>query len=256
MVIGAGPTGVELAGAIAELAHKTLVTDFRLIRLEVARLLLLEAAPRIPAAFPERLAAAAAGRLGRLRVEVKTNTRVEGIGQDMVLGGGGQIPARTILGAAGVAASPGGRWLGLETGKGGRVPVAEDLSVPAHPEVFTIGDSALLNGPDGRPMPALAPVAMQQGAYVARVVHDRIRGRSGSPPFRYRDMGNLATVGRGVAVAAIGPAKSAGFFAWLLWVLVRMANLISFRSRLIVLIEWAWAYLTFQTGARLITEPL
>jgi NADH dehydrogenase len=252
VVVGGGPTGVEMAGAIATLAHKSMVRDFRHISPASARILLVEAGPRLLAAFPESLARKAEQELERLGVEVKTGAAVEGIDAESVMIGGERLPAKTVIWAAGVKASPAGKWLGAEVDRAGRVIVERDLTVPGHPEIFVIGDTASLTE-RGKPLPGLAPVAMQQGRYVARVIRRRLAGGKERTPFHYRDKGNLATVGRAFAIADLGIIKISGFFAWVAWLVVHIIYLIGFRNRLLVLIEWAWAYFTFQRGARLIT---
>ncbi len=253
-VVGGGPTGVEMAGAIAELAHHTLTRDFRHIEPAKARVVLIEAGPRILAALPERLATKALERLERLGVEVRTGARVEQIMPDGVTISGERIGARTVLWAAGVAASPVGRLLDAECDRSGRVLVGVDLSLPKHPEVFVLGDTALVAGRDGKPLPGVAPVAMQEGNYASKVIRARLKGSPTPPGFRYRNMGNLATVGRAYAVADLGAVKVAGLFAWLLWLFVHILYLIGFRNKLTVMIEWAWAYVTYERGARLITD--
>ncbi len=256
VIVGAGPTGVELAGAIAELAHKTLVRDFRRINPSEMRVTLVEAGPRILAAFPERLASEAKNRLVHLGVEVRTNTKVSGISSEVVLLGEERVAAKTVLWAAGVAASPVAKWLHVKMDAAGRVNVQPDLTVPGHPVIYVIGDLAHVAVPGGRGLPGVAPVAMQQGSYVAKALLRRVRGEPPDKPFQYRDKGNLATVGRGYAIADLGRLKLTGMRAWLLWVALHIFYLIGFRSRVLVLVEWAWAYLTWDRGARLITEPL
>jgi NADH dehydrogenase len=253
VVVGGGPTGVELAGAIAEVARKALVKDFRHINPASARILLVEATPRILGAFPQSLARRAAEKLRRLGVEVRTNTRVEQVEEGAVILNGQRLAAQTVLWAAGVQASPAGRWLGAEMDRAGRVLVQSDLSVPGHPEIFVIGDTAHVKQ-DGALLPGVAPVAMQEGRYVARVVRARVRGENLPPPFRYVDKGTLATVGRAFAVADIRGLKLSGFVAWVTWLAVHIFYLIGFRNRVLVMFQWAWAYLTYQRGARLITH--
>jgi len=256
VIVGGGPTGVELAGAIGELAHMALASDFRHISTRMARILLVEAGPRILAAFPEGLARGAQKALGRLGVEVRCGALVQVVDEAGVVVGGERIGSKTVLWAAGVAASPAGRWLGTETDRSGRVKVRDDLSVPGHPEVFVIGDLACCVGEDGAPLPGVAPVAMQQGRYVARAIATKARGaeaEQGPEPFRSRDQGNLATVGRKFAIADFGRVRLSGFVGWVVWLVVHIYKLIGFRNRLLVLIQWAWAYVTFQKGARLIT---
>jgi NADH dehydrogenase len=253
VLVGAGPTGVEMAGAIAELAHKALAADFRHINPHSARIILVEAGPRILLSFPETLARKAQKALNRLGVEVRTASPVSSIDENGVVIAGEYLPAKTIIWTAGVAASPAGRWLNVETDRAGRVKVASDLSVPGLPEVFVIGDTALVEE-RGRPLPGVAPVAMQEGRYVAAAILRRLAGRT-PEPFHYFNKGNLATVGRAWGLLEIGRLRMAGFLAWLLWLFVHICYLIGFRNRVVVLFQWAWAYLTFQRGARLILYP-
>ena len=252
VVVGGGPTGVEMAGAIAELAKKALASDFRAIDPRSARIILVEAADRVLTPFHPNLSQAARLSLEKLGVEVKLGAPVSELDQNGVTVAGERIPARTIVWAAGVAASPAGEWLGAATDRAGRVKVAPDLSVPGHPEIFVIGDTALVTDADGKPLPGIAPVAKQQGTYVARLIRARREGR-GLPAFRYRDFGILATVGRSHAVAQFGRLRVRGLAAWLLWSFAHVYFLIGFRNRLSVALSWAWSYLTFQRGARLIT---
>ncbi|HZS85600.1 MAG TPA: NAD(P)/FAD-dependent oxidoreductase [Stellaceae bacterium] len=254
LIIGAGPTGVELAGALAELGRKALAADFRNIDPRDTRVVLVEAGPRILAAFPESLSAAAKRALEGLGVEVLLGQPVTRCDADGVELGERRIEARTILWAAGVEASPAAKWLGAEHDRAGRVLVGPDLTLPGHPEIFVIGDTALARDGTGKPLPGVAPVAKQQGAYVARAIKNRLAGRP-TPPFRYRDYGNLATIGRRAAVADFGVLRLSGRIAWLLWGAVHIFFLIGFRNRVAVLLDWLWAYLTFQRGARLITGP-
>src|SRR5579885_672881 len=252
VLVGGGPTGVEMAGAIAELARKALANNFRNIDPASARIVLVEAMPRILGAFPESLAKKARKALTHLGVEVKTNAPVEQIDDKGVVIAGERLFAKTIIWTAGVAASPAGRWLGAEVDRAGRVKVNADLSLPGHPNVFVIGDTATLIQ-NGKPLPGVAPVAMQEGDYVASVIADRIAGKEHPKPFVYRDKGNLATIGRSSGIADLGWLRIWGFPAWFLWLAVHIFFLIGFRNRLLVLIQWAWAYITFQRGVRLIT---
>lgn len=252
VLVGAGPTGVEMAGAIAELAHKTLASDFRHIDPRDARILLVEAAPRILLAFPEALAAKAERALTRLGVEVKTNAPVEAIDQDGVVMAGQWLPTRTVIWTAGVAASPAGKWLGAAMDRAGRVRVLNDLSVPDQPNVFVLGDTARL-AQDDKLLPGVAPVAMQEGRYVAQAIARRVVGKKNIPPFRYHSHGNLATVGRAFAIVETPSSQISGFLAWIIWLVVHIAYLIGFRNRLLVLLQWAWEYVTRQRSARLIT---
>ncbi len=255
VVIGGGPTGVEMAGAIAELARMALARDFRHIDPRQTRVILIEAGPRILATFPPKLSAKAAAALQRLGVELRTGTPVTSCDAEGVQLGEERIASRCIVWGAGVAASPAAKWLHAERDRAGRAIVAPDLTLPGHPEIFVIGDTAHAPGPDGSPLPGVAPVAKQQGAYVARLIGARVAGRSAPGPFRYRNLGNLATIGRRAAVADFGWLRVNGRIAWLLWGLVHIYFLIGFRNRIAVALDWVWAYLTFQRGARLITGP-
>jgi NADH dehydrogenase len=253
VIVGAGPTGVELAGALYELSHFALASDFRHIDPASTRIVLIEAGPRILATFSEETALKAQERLKSFGVEVRTNSRVEQVDSEGVAFGGVRIHAHTVLWAAGVEASPAASWLSLDSDRVGRAKVLPDLTVPGHPEIFIIGDTATLVQ-DGKPLPGVAPVALQQGAYVAKVIRGEIRkDKKKRGHFHYHDKGNLATVGRAFAIVELGRFKETGFFAWILWLLVHIYYLIGFRNRLVVVLEWAWAYLTFQRGARLIT---
>jgi NADH dehydrogenase len=254
VVVGGGPTGVELAGALAEIARQTIARDFRLIDPTKARVVLVEAGPRILAGFPAPLSARAAAALARIGVEVRTGIPVTRITPDAVWLGGEQIRARTVLWAAGVAASPLARSLGVPVDRAGRVLVEPDLSLPGHGEVFAIGDMAAVPGPDGQALAGLAPIAIQQGQAVAANVLRRLAGEP-TRAFRYRDRGSMATIGRAAAVAAIGRFRLSGLPAWLAWLFVHIMFLIGFRNRFLVLFQWAWAYLSWQRGARLITNP-
>lgn len=254
VVVGGGPTGVELAGAIAELARKALRADFRHIDSAYARVVLVEAQERILPTFSARLAGRAEQMLGRLGVTVRTSAPVERVDADgVVLGGGERLAAETVIWAAGVHASPVGQWLGpsAATDRAGRVLVASDLTVPRHPEIFVIGDTASVQQ-DGRPLPSVAPVAKQEGRYTARVIAARARGSQSPAAFRYHDRGSLATIGRTYAVGTLGRRELSGLPAWLVWAGVHLAYLIGFRNRALVLFQWLWLYLTFQRGARLI----
>jgi NADH dehydrogenase len=255
VVVGGGPTGVEMAGAIAELAHVALRQDFRTINPREARIVLVEAGPRVLPAFPATLSAAAQKALERLHVEVRLGTPVSNCDESGVTIGSEHLAASTIVWAAGVAASSAARWLGTEKDRVGRVVVGPDLTVPDHPEIFVIGDTAHALGKDGKPLPGLAPVAKQQGAYIAKVLRARLSGKNPPSPFRYRDWGTLATIGRRAAVADFGWLRLHGTIAWLLWGLIHVSFLIGFRNRFVVMLDWIWSYVTFQSGARLITGP-
>ena len=248
VIIGGGPTGVEMAGAIAELARRTVSRDFRSITPHCSRVVLVEAGPRILPSFPPDLSARAERSLGDLGVEVRVGASVTAIDAQQIGLGAELIPAHTIIWAAGVQASAAADWLGAERDRHGRIFVEPDLLVPHHDHVFAIGDTANAPASDGQPLPGVAPVAKQQGNYVA----DRILGRR-SGPFRYRDYGNLATIGRSQAVIDWGGWHASGLFAWLIWSIAHIWFLVGFRSRLSVGIGWLWSYLTYQRSARLIT---
>jgi NADH dehydrogenase len=254
VIVGAGPTGVELAGALAEIARETIAHDFRAIDPRQARIILLEGGPRILPSFPAPLSLKAESALSKLGVEVRTGSAVTRITPDAVWVGGEQIRSRAVLWAAGVAASPLARSLGAPLDRAGRVLVEPDLSIPGHPEAFVIGDLAAFIHQTGQPLPGLAPVAIQQGRAVADNVWRRLRGEP-TRPFHYFDKGNMAAIGRAKAVAVMGRLRLWGFPAWLAWLFVHITYLIGFRNRFLVLFEWAWAYFTYQRGARLITGP-
>jgi NADH dehydrogenase len=255
VVIGGGATGVEMAGAIAELARAALSRDFRNVDSAEARIVLIEAGPRLLPAFPPMLSNAARGALEELGVEVRLGMPVSQCDAAGVMIGNDRLEAATIVWGAGVAASAAAQWLDAEQDRIGRVMVGSDLSLPGHPEIFCIGDTAHLPGRDGKPLPGLAPVAKQQGHYVARLLRARIAGKAEPKPFRYRSWGTMATVGRRAAIADFGWVKFDGTLAWLLWGLVHVSFLVGFRNRTVVILEWAWSYVTFQSGARLITGP-
>ena len=252
VVVGGGATGVEMAGAIAELAKRALAMDFRSIDPRCARVILVEAGQRLLPAFAESLSEAARRSLEQLGVEVRLASAVTACDSRGVSLGGQRLESRTVIWAAGVMASPAGDWLDAPTDRAGRVKVGPDLSLPDHPNVFVIGDTALALDQDGKPLPGIAPVAKQQGKYVARLLSARAEAKTTSP-FRYRDYGAMATIGRKRAIAQIGRFKAAGFTAWMLWGIVHIYFLIGFRNRLSVAASWMWNYLTFQRGTRLIT---
>ena len=254
VVVGGGPTGVELAGALAEISRQTIARDFRLIDPTRARIVLLEGGERVLASFPETLSRRAQDSLQRIGVEVRTRAIVTGVTADAVWLGGEQIRARTVLWAAGVAAAPLARTLGVTLDRSGRVPVEPDLSIPGHPDAFAIGDMSLYRTREGTVLPGLAPVAMQQGTHAADNALRRLDGRP-TRAFHYRDRGTMATIGRASAVAVVGGVQLSGLPAWLAWLVVHIMFLIGFRNRFLVLFEWAWAYLSWQRGARLITGP-
>lgn len=252
VVVGGGPTGVEMAGAIAELARKALAADFRKIDPRDARVILVQGLPKILPSFPSALSDRAREDLERLGVEVRLNQTVTQCDADGVALGTERIAAATVVWAAGVMASPAGSWLGVETDGVGRVKVNPDLSVPDHPEIFVIGDTSHCVGASGAPLPGIAPVAKQQGEYLARLLKARSLGKDCSP-FRYRDFGMMATIGRKSAVAQLWGLHFGGLLAWLLWSAAHIYYLIGFRNRLAVMMNWMWNYFTFERGTRLIT---
>jgi NADH dehydrogenase len=252
VVVGGGPTGVELAGALAEIARHTLAADFRHIDPPSSRVLLLELLPRVLPAYSERLSEAARRQLEGLGVEVRTGAKVTAIDGEGVEVGGERIAARTVLWGAGVAASPLGRALGAPLDRSGRVEVGPDLSIPGHPEVFVAGDLARVLQ-DGAPVPGVAPAAIQAGRCAARNALAVVGGRP-TRPFRFHDRGTLSTIGRAAAVGTVKGVELTGLPAWLAWLGVHIAYLIGFRNRIAVLLEWGWSYATFKRGARLITE--
>lgn len=251
VVVGGGATGVELAGTLAEIARHTLPREFRRADLRQAHVLLVEAGPRLLPAFAPDLSDKARRQLEKLGVDVRLNTPVTAIDEHGVVLGETPHTARTVLWAAGVAASSLGRRLGAPVDRAGRVQVEPDLSLPGHPEVFVIGDLASVTQADGKPVPGVAPAAKQMGRYVADVLKARWRGAS-SPPFHYRDDGVLATIGRMAAVAQFGRLKFSGLLAWWIWLVAHIAFLIGFRNRLVVMLDWAWAYWTYQRHARIV----
>jgi NADH:quinone reductase (non-electrogenic) len=253
VVIGGGATGVEMAGAIAEVAHWALADEFRIIDPTQARIVLIEAGPRLLPAFPEDLAEHARKALVKLGVEVELGRAVEHCDEGGIVYGGERLAARTIVWGAGVQASPAARWLGAEKDRAGRVVVAKDLTAPGHPDIFVVGDTALVLDAKGQPVPGIAPAAKQMGAYAGRVIAARIAGAKATPPFRYVHAGSLATIGRSAAIADFGWLKVKGWLAWWLWGIAHIYFLIDFRSRFIVAMQWLWSYLTYRRGARLIT---
>jgi NADH:ubiquinone reductase (H+-translocating) len=266
VVVGAGPTGVELAGTLAEICHHALANDFRAIDPSRARIHLLEGGAHVLPAYPEDLSRSALEQLRRLGVEVSTSTMVTKIEPGAIYAGATRMKADVILWAAGVAASPLGKKLGVPTDRAGRVLVEADLSIPKHREVFVIGDLAALKDASGNMLPGVAPVAILEGRYVAKVIRTEIRAAaeagansmSGAEPaprkaFHYYDKGSLATIGRAAAVAQFGRIHISGFLAWLAWLFVHILFLIGFRNRVLVFIQWAWSYFTYERGARLIT---
>ncbi len=254
VIVGGGATGVEMAGAIAEIARQTLAKDFRRIDPRSSRIILLEAGPRVLPTLPEDLSAYAERTLTRMGVDVRTSTRVINCDRRGVDLDRGRIDASTIIWAAGVVASPAAHWLGAEHDYAGRVLVRPDLSVPNHPEVFVIGDAAGVHDQTGAMVPGVAPAANQMGRYVGRVIAARVDDTPSPPPFRYRSLGDLATIGRRAAVVNFGYLRLKGFVGWLFWSLVHIYFLIGVKNRFIVAFTWLWDYLTFHRGARLITE--
>ena len=252
VVIGGGPTGVELAGTLAEIARHAMNREFRNIDPKQTRILLIEGSPRVLGAYSEDLSRKAEAQLRRLGVEVRTSHVVTRIEPGAVWVGGERIPAPVVLWAAGVAASPLGRKLGAPVDRAGRVLVQPDLSIPGHREVFVLGDLAALQDENGKMLPGVAPVAIQQGDWVAETIGRDLENQP-RRNFRYHDKGSLATIGRAAAVAQFGKFELSGYFAWLAWLFVHILFLIGFRNRLLVMIQWAWSYLTYERGARLIT---
>ena len=255
VIVGAGPTGVELAGAIAEISRQVMVSDFRAIDPRDARVVLVEAGDRILSTFPVKLSEAAEASLKRLGVDILINKRVTSIELGRVMLGSETIESETVLWAAGVTASPLAQSLGVPLDRVGRVRVEPDLTVPGHPEVMVIGDLALLTDQSGNPLPGVCPVAIQEGRHAARNILRVIQGLP-TEAFHYRDKGNLATIGRAQAIADLGRLQISGIWAWLAWLFVHVFFLIGFRNRFVVIFEWAWAYFTFQRGARLITGDI
>jgi NADH dehydrogenase len=251
-IVGGGATGVEMAGAISEVARQSLAMDFRHIDPTAARIVLIEAGPRIMPTLPENLSDYVRRTLAKKGVEVMTSTRVMSCDARGVDLEHGRLDAGTIIWAAGVVASPAARWLGVEPDRAGRVKVSADLSVPGHPEIFVIGDTSTVTDQPG--IPGIAPAAKQMGGYVGALIAARVAGKPSPPPFRYRHLGDLATIGRHAAVVKFGRLELTGFIGWLFWSLVHIYFLIGVRDRFIVAFTWLWDYLTFQRGARLITE--
>ncbi len=251
-IVGGGPTGVELAGALAEIAKHSLARDFRHFDPGSATIILIEGGPSILSTFPEKLRLAAHHDLERLGVQVRTNTVVTQITPGLVQAGDWQLHAETILWAAGVAASPLGRTLGAPVDRAGRVLINPDLTIPGHPNLFVIGDLASLKGDDGKPLPGVAQVAIQMGAHAAHNINRAIEGQP-LRAFHYHDYGNMATIGRASAVADLPWAQFSGLIGWLAWLFIHLIKLIGFRNRLVVFLQWMWAYFTYQRAIRLIT---
>jgi NADH dehydrogenase len=269
VVVGGGPTGVELAGTLAEISRHALAHEFRSIDPARTHISLIEAGPRVLPAYAEDLSRSAQEQLNRLGVEVRTSTVVTQIEPGAVYVGDTRLPATVVLWAAGVAASPRGKCLGVPVDRAGRVLVQPDLSIPGHPEVLVTGDLAALKDEQGKMLPGVAPVAMQEGRFVSKIIREELQSLAGAPPvsrplreggdsevrprFHYWDKGSLATIGRAAAVAEFGRIHISGFIAWLSWLFVHILFLIGFRNRLLVFIQWAWSYVTYERGARLIT---
>jgi len=254
VVVGGGPTGVELAGTLAEISRHALAHEFRSIDPARTHIVLVEGGPRVLPTYAEDLSRSAEEQLRHLGVEVRTSTMVTQVEAGAVDIGHTRLPATVVLWAAGVAASPLGRKLTASVDRAGRVPVQNDLSLAGHPEVFVIGDLAALKDERGNMLPGVAPVAMQQGNFVAKVIREEVGTPAGArPAFHYWDKGSLATIGRAAAVAQFGKIHISGFVAWLSWLFIHILFLIGFRNRLLVFIQWAWSYVTYERGARLIT---
>jgi NADH dehydrogenase len=253
VIVGAGPTGVELAGTIAELAQDTLPPDFRNIDTHRARVVLIEAGPRVLAGFDDDLSAYAQRSLQSIGVEVVLNQAVTECSADCVFYGGNRLETKTIIWAAGVRASPAAEWLGAEADRAGRLQVLPDLTVPGHPDIFAVGDTVTIDGPDGKPVPGIAPAAKQQGSYVADTIRARLSGRT-IAPFHYKHAGSLAQIGKRKAVIDFGRFKLRGTIAWWIWGIAHIYFLIGVRNRLSVAISWLWIYVRDQRAARLITQ--
>ena len=256
VVIGGGPTGVETAGAIAELANKALARDYRHIDPKAAHIVLVEAGARILGGFPADLSENARRSLEKLGVEVRLGEAVTQVDADGVMLGNERIASRTVIWAAGVQSSPAARWLNIPADRAGRAMIGGDLRARGHDNIFVIGDCASVNGADGKPLPGVAPVAKQQGAYAARAIKAALNADTLEKPFAYLNVGNLATVGRKAAVADFGFVHLRGFIGWALWSVAHIYFLIGFKNRIAVALDWVWSYLTFERGARLITGDI
>jgi NADH dehydrogenase len=254
VLIGAGPSGVEMAGAIAEFVRSMLRSEFRRTDPGSARVVLVDMAPRILGTFSEDLSKAATRRLEKLGVEIRLGHAVDQIDADGIEVGGERIASKTVIWTAGVAPSPAGKWLQAETDRAGRVRVQNDLSVPGHPEIFVVGDTASLDQ-NGKPLPGVAQVALQQGRYAGELICRRILGKSAPRPFSYFDKGNMAVVGKGFAVLESGKIHVSGLLAWLVWAMIHLLFLATSSLRLSVFLQWIWTYFTGQRGAQLIVEP-
>jgi NADH dehydrogenase FAD-containing subunit len=253
ILVGAGPTGVEMAGALAVLARTTLKSDFRRINPASARIVLVDMASRVLPPFSESLSKAAKQRLEKLGVEVLLGHSVDQIDSDGIVVAGQRVASKTVIWTAGVAPSPAGKWLNVQTDRAGRVRIQEDLTVPEHPEIFVVGDTASLDQ-NGKPLPGVAQVAIQQGHYAGRLIHNRIVGSPHPGPFSYFDKGTMAVVGKGFAVLQSGKVQISGFGAWLTWAAVHLQFLATSSLRLTVFLQWVWTYVTGQRGDRLIVS--
>jgi NADH:ubiquinone reductase (H+-translocating) len=255
VIVGGGATGVEMAGAIAELAHRTLLGEFRQIQPEKTRIILIEAGPRILPTFPEHMSEIARQSLQSMGVEVRTGSQVTDCNiNGVALSGGGHLDAATVIWAAGVAASPAGAWLDSARDRAGRVEVTANLTVKGFPEIYVIGDTASVRGKGDRPVPGVAPAAKQMGQYVGKVLAAKLIGKEITAPFVYKNLGDLAAVGRKSALVSLGRFQLSGFFGWLFWCVAHIWFLIGFRSRVVVTFNWIWNYLTFKRSARLISD--
>ena len=253
VLVGAGPTGVEMAAALAVMVQTTLRSEFRRIDPRSARIVLLDMANRVLGTFAEEISDAAKRRLEQLGVEVRLGHGVDQIDGDGVTVAGERIASKTVIWTAGVTPSPAGKWLGVDTDRAGRVKVEHDCSVPGHPEIFVVGDTVAFQQ-DGKPLPGVAQVAMQQGHYTGRLIHRKLSGKPAPPPFRYFDKGNMAVVGKGFAVLQSGPIKTSGFLSWLAWAAIHIQFLATSNLRMSVFLQWEWTYLTGQRGSRLIVN--
>ena len=253
VLVGAGPSGVELSGAMAILLRKAFEWEFRRVDPAMTRIVLIDMAPRVLGSFPNKLSEAAKKKLERLGVEVRLGQGVDRVDEEGVIVAGERIFSNTVIWTAGVAPSPAGKWLDVETDRTGRVKIQHDLTVPGHPEIFVVGDTASLEQ-DGKPLPGVAQVAIQQGRYAGTAVHRRIIGASPKGPFRYFDKGNLAVVAKGYAALQVGKIAISGFIAWLIWALVHINFLAQFSMRIGVFFQWVWFFLTNQFGSRLIIK--
>src|SRR5215831_14768814 len=253
VLVGGGPTGVEMASAIATLVRTTVQSDFRRIDPSLARIVLVDRGTRVLGTFSEQLSEAAKNRLEELGVEVRLGQGVDQIDEEGVIAGGERIASKTVIWTAGVAPSPAGKWLGVETDRAGRVKIQGDLTVPGHPEIFVVGDTMTLNQ-NGKPLPGVAQVAIQQGRYAGKLIGSRIAGRPAPRPFSYFDKGNMAVVGKGFAILQSGKFRLSGFLAWLAWAAIHLEFLATSSLRVAVFLQWVWTYLTGQRGSRLIVN--